>query len=105
MNHFHYYLCRRLGGGMEIKMSGDSIITFAMFALLAYGFWSGWKQLSNGSGFLGGLLPQKALVYLNCKQFVPVILKIGISLVISYIIAAITILTLILKLIGLIVGR
>lgn len=73
-------------------MNGDLILAIVLALLLIYGFWCGWKQLTNGSGLLGGHLPQKAIVWINQKKAGPIVVKAGISLVLAYIFVAMGIL-------------
>lgn len=81
-------------------MNADFIITVILIALLGYGFWGGWKQLTQGCGLLGGHLPQKAIVWLNKKQVGSVAVKVGISVVLAYVFAFLSIATVLLSFIA-----
>ena len=70
-------------------MSDGTIFGIIVVAVFVYGFWRGWKQLTNGNGFLASRLPQKANVWLNQKKAGPIVAKIGISCVLAYVFAAI----------------
>lgn len=72
-------------------MSESMIIGIIMIALYAYGFWRGWKRLSKGEGFLASRIPAKSLAWLNQKQPGSVAAKIGVSVVLAYIFAAVAI--------------
>ena len=50
----------------------------------------GWKQLTRGTGILGGHLPEKALMWINQKQALSRVVKVSISLVCAYIFAFFT---------------
>ncbi len=71
-------------------MSGNQIITIVLIAICIYGFYKGWVQLTNGTGVLCSHIPQKSLKWLNEKEAGPIIVKILISLLLSYIFAVIT---------------
>ncbi len=88
-------------------MTGDTILVIVLLVLLVYGFWCGWKRLTNldGNNFFGGCLPRKAkdglnkaFAWLNAKKPVPMIIKIVISIVFSYLFICIELLALLLKL-------
>ena len=49
-------------------MSDGTIFGIIVVAVFVYGFWRGWKQLTNGNGFLASRLPQKAKVWLNQER-------------------------------------
>lgn len=70
-------------------MSDGTIFGIIVVAIFAYGFWRGWKQLTNGEGFLANRLPKKAKVWLNQKKAGSIVAKIGISCVLAYVFAAI----------------
>lgn len=70
-------------------MSDGIIFGIIVVAVFVYGFWRGWKQLTNGNGFLASRLPQKAKVWLNQRKAGPIVAKIGISCVLAYVFAAI----------------
>ena len=70
-------------------MSDGTIFGIIVVAVFVYGFWRGWKQLTNGNGFLASRLPQKAKVWLNQRKAGPIVAKIGISCVLAYVFAAI----------------
>lgn len=70
-------------------MSDGTIFGIIVVAVFVYGFWRGWKQLTNGNGFLASRLPQKAKVWLNQRKAGPIVAKIGISCVLAYIFATI----------------
>ena len=70
-------------------MSDGTIFGIIVVAIFAYGFWRGWKQLTEGEGFLASRLPQKAKVWLNQKKAGPIVAKMGISCVLAYVFAAI----------------
>ena len=87
-------------------MNGDTILTIVLIILLIYGFWCGWRRLTNldGNNFLGGWLPQKVkdglnkvFAWINMKKPVPVIVKIVLSIVLSYLFVAIEFLALFLR--------
>lgn len=88
-----------------LEMDGNMIATIALLALLGYGFWCGWTQMTNGSGFLGGHFPRKALNWVNQKKVGPMVVKIGLSVAVAYIFSAIAIITLILKVLGMLARR
>lgn len=83
-----------------MKDDGGSILTIILIGFLVYGFWCGWKQLTQGSGFLGGHLPERAIIWLNQKKAGAIVVKIGISVVLAYIFAAFAIVGLIITIIG-----
>ncbi|MBU5477694.1 hypothetical protein KQI69_00570, partial [Eubacterium sp. MSJ-13] len=68
----------------------DMLSAWIFCAYFVYGFWRGWKQLSKGEGFLASRLPQKTKIWLNQKKAGPIAAKIGISFVLSYVFAGIT---------------
>ncbi len=70
-------------------MSDGTIFGIIVVVVFVYGFWRGWKQLTNGNGFLASRLPQKAKVWLNQRKAGPIVAKIGISCVLAYVFAAI----------------
>ena len=70
-------------------MSDGTIFGIIVVAVFVYGFWRGWKQLTNGNCFLASRLPQKAKVWLNQRKAGPIVAKIGISCVLAYVFAAI----------------
>lgn len=72
-------------------MSESMIFDIIMVALYVYGFWRGWKHLTKGNGFLASRIPEKSLAWLNQKQPGSVAAKIGVSLVLAYIFAAVAI--------------
>lgn len=76
-------------------MDGDSIVALCVFAVLIYGFYSGWSQLTTGSGFICGHLPAKAIDWINKENVGSAIIKIIVSLVLAYVFAAITLIKLI----------
>lgn len=88
-------------------MNGDAILVIVLLVLLVYGFWCGWKRLTNldGNNFFGGRLPQKAkdglnkaFAWLNAKKPVPMIIKIVISIALAYLFVCIELIALFLKL-------
>ena len=66
--------------------------------LWIYGIWSGWKQMSTGSGFIGGLLPSNSIQWLNKKVPQAIAVKAGISIILGGIFAVFGLLYLLLKL-------
>lgn len=78
----------------------DNIIQILLIAILLYGAWSAWTQLTNGSGLLGGRLPQKLYIWINQKKPGPIATKVCICIAFCYVFAAIAIFTIILTIMG-----
>lgn len=73
-------------------MNESTILGIIILAVFAYGFWRAWKQLTQGQGILASHLPPKVLAWVNQKKAGSVAVKIGVSCVLAYIFAAITVL-------------
>lgn len=72
-------------------MNESTFWGIVILAVYVYGFWRGWKQLTQGKGFLAGRLPEKALTWLNQKKAGSVAVKIGVSCILAYIFAVIAV--------------
>ncbi len=59
------------------------LFEIVMLVLLAYGFWVGWKDISYGRG-IAGRMSDKSLNWLNKKDWKSIIVKIIITLFLSY---------------------
>ena len=82
-------------------MDGFSIIILGIFAV---GVIMAWRQLTNGTGFVGSRLSPLTLEKLNSGSVGAIVGKIALSAVLGYVIFAILIITGIIKLVLFITG-
>lgn len=76
----------------------NNFFTIVLIILYAYGFYSGWNQLTHRTGLICSHITQKTTNWINQKKFGPIVVKILISFIFAYVFCVITILKLILAL-------
>lgn len=70
--------------------------TVVLLVILALGGLRGWRNISQGSGIIGRLMPESSYHWVNQSSIGSIAVKLGISVGFAYIFAAFAILSLVL---------